>query len=299
MTANYLKNLFPTSANSDKSPEEAWTGHRPDISHLRTFRCLVYVHIPSETRAKLDQVSFQGIFVGYHSSHQYQIYNPKRRRVEWHTSIKFLEHIPGGRLLDKHTKTHGSTRIISPRFDSDEDDTEDSTAPNHLDIEQVGGSNDVQHQDYPETVEAETENSNSTTGSTTHTQIDSSIPTQSLPTTSVPVRRSTRERKPYDQYGFDKGRQAWKVQMDADLDKHGRKENFQAPKIYESLTYKEAIRCKDQRLWKIAILDELRALIFNNTWNLTKLLQGRRLIFSKWVFKVKYTSSGLVDRYKA
>ena len=59
--------------------------------------------------------------------------------------------------------------------------------------------------------------------------------------------------------------------MDADLDKHGRKENFQAPKIYQPLTYKEAIQCKDQRLWKIAILDELRALISNNTWNLTKL----------------------------
>ena len=69
MTANYLKNLLPTSANSDKSPEEAWTGHRPDISHLRTFGCLVYVYIPSKTRAKLDQVSFQGIFVGYHFSH--------------------------------------------------------------------------------------------------------------------------------------------------------------------------------------------------------------------------------------
>lgn len=98
VTANYLRNLLPTNAN-DILPEEAWTSQKPSIHHLRTFGCLVYIYIPSENRAKLDRVSSQGIFVGYHSTHQYRVYNPKTRKVEWHTSVKFLEHVPGGKLF--------------------------------------------------------------------------------------------------------------------------------------------------------------------------------------------------------
>ena len=97
MTANYLRNLLPT-AKVDQSPEEKWAEQKPDICHLRTFGCLVHVHIPKENRSKLDEVSWQGIFVGYHSSNQYRIYNPKMSKVEWHTSIKFLENTPGHQM---------------------------------------------------------------------------------------------------------------------------------------------------------------------------------------------------------
>ena len=117
VTANYLRNFLLTGVNGDKLPEEAWTGHKPDIWHLCTFGCLVYVYIPCETWVKLNQVSFQNIFVGYHSSRQYQIFNPERQQVEWHTSVRFLEHIPGGKLLDKHTKNQSSTNIVPPRLE--------------------------------------------------------------------------------------------------------------------------------------------------------------------------------------
>lgn len=49
---------------------------------------------------KLDQVSQQGIFVGYHSSKQYRVYDPKKKAVGWHTSIQFFEDWPEGPLLD-------------------------------------------------------------------------------------------------------------------------------------------------------------------------------------------------------
>lgn len=303
VTANYLRNLLPTSAN-DKSPEEAWTGHKPNIRHLRTFGCLVYVYIPSENRAKLDRVSFQGIFVGYHSSHQYRVYKPKRRRVEWHTSVKFLEHIPGGRLLRKQSNIYNSTDNTSSGPDDDNNNSDDDDPSTQPDVEQVGGSDSkstsVQHLKDSETVGAEIENSNSGFRNSAYTPTEASSSTLSTaPSSPTPVRRSTRERKPYDQYGFDKGQMAWKAKMDLALHQHGCQDTFQAPKIHEPLSYKEAIRSKDQRLWKIAILEELQALISNNTWILKRLPEGRRLVSSKWVFRVKYTSSGLVDRYKA
>ena len=99
-TANYLRNLLP-AGRDDLSPIELWHGHKPNISHIRTFGCVVHVHIPSENRAKLDRVSFQGIFVGYHSSQQMRIYNPKTKRVQWHTSVKFSRKCAGGEIVAK------------------------------------------------------------------------------------------------------------------------------------------------------------------------------------------------------
>lgn len=47
MTANYIRNLLPTG-NDDKSLQKQWSGQKPNASHLRTFGCLAYVHIPKE-----------------------------------------------------------------------------------------------------------------------------------------------------------------------------------------------------------------------------------------------------------
>ena len=42
-----------------------YTGKKPEVSHLKIFGCLVYVHIPKEKRTKLDPSGKKGIFVGY------------------------------------------------------------------------------------------------------------------------------------------------------------------------------------------------------------------------------------------
>jgi hypothetical protein len=45
--------------------------------------------------------------------------------------------------------------------------------------------------------------------------------------------------------------------------------------------------------------DEIAALHRNGTWSLVPFRPGLNVIDSKWVFKVKYTADGSVDRYKA
>lgn len=88
--------------------------------------------------------------------------------------------------------------------------------------------------------------------------------------------------------------------MEKALDQNGRKETFQAPKIFEPGSYNEALNCQDWRKWIIAIDHELVAIIANGTWiYCQRPTKGNNIITSKWVFKVKYTSSNLVDRYKA
>lgn len=56
---------------------------------------------------------------------------------------------------------------------------------------------------------------------------------------------------------------------------------------------------KLSRMWIDAIKSEILALEENNTWSIVALPPGKVPIGYKWIFEVKYTSSGEVERYKA
>ncbi|GKC18756.1 ribonuclease H-like domain-containing protein, partial [Tanacetum coccineum] len=45
--------------------------------------------------------------------------------------------------------------------------------------------------------------------------------------------------------------------------------------------------------------DEMDALLRNDTWEIIDLPKDRKAIGSKWIFKIKYKSSGEINRYKA
>ena len=64
-TAVYIRNRSPTTALKNKTPFECWFNHKPDVSNLRVFGSLCYIHIPDQKRQKLDAKSYKGIFVGY------------------------------------------------------------------------------------------------------------------------------------------------------------------------------------------------------------------------------------------
>ncbi len=63
--AVYIKNQCPTKALESRTPQEAWTSRKPDVSHLRVFGCKAFVHIPYEKRRKLESESKPCVFLGY------------------------------------------------------------------------------------------------------------------------------------------------------------------------------------------------------------------------------------------
>ena len=63
-TASYVRNRSPVTG-LDKTPWEAFTGRRPDVSHLRVWGCKAFVHVPKQHRQKLDPVSEVGTLIGY------------------------------------------------------------------------------------------------------------------------------------------------------------------------------------------------------------------------------------------
>ena len=68
--------------------------------------------------------------------------------------------------------------------------------------------------------------------------------------------------------------------------------------IDEPRTLEEALASEHGEQWKAAADSEFKSLMDNETWDLVDLPDGREAISCRWVFKVKHTSDGKVERFK-
>ena len=74
-TAVYVQNRCPHNIVKNMTPEEAFTGVKPEVGPLRIFGFPVYIHVPKEKRTKLEPSGKKGTFLGYNqSSKAYRIY---------------------------------------------------------------------------------------------------------------------------------------------------------------------------------------------------------------------------------
>lgn len=64
-------------------------------------------------------------------------------------------------------------------------------------------------------------------------------------------------------------------------------------------TYKEAIKGQHAKQWRAAMAEEMLALHANGTFQEVVPPRGANLVSCKWVFTVKTTTDGALDRYKA
>ncbi len=91
-TAIYIMNRTPTTAVHGMTPEEKFTGKKPDVSHLRVFGCIAYVHVPDEKRSKLDPKAEKCIFIGYSSKQKgYRCFSPSTRKLQVSKDVVFDE----------------------------------------------------------------------------------------------------------------------------------------------------------------------------------------------------------------
>ena len=64
-TIVYIMNKTPIAAIHDVTPKEKYACKKPDLSHLKVFGCIVYVHVSDELHTKLDPKVEKCIFIGY------------------------------------------------------------------------------------------------------------------------------------------------------------------------------------------------------------------------------------------
>ena len=90
--AVYLLNRCPTKSLQGVIPEEAWSGHKPSVTHLRVFGCVAYAKILDARRTKLDDKSEKCIFVGYGDRRMgYKLYNPITKNMIMSRDVIFEE----------------------------------------------------------------------------------------------------------------------------------------------------------------------------------------------------------------
>ncbi len=62
------------------------------VIHLKTFGCLVYVHVPKEYRNKLENKTCKCLFIGYNDRRKvYRLFESKKKTIMLSKDVMFDE----------------------------------------------------------------------------------------------------------------------------------------------------------------------------------------------------------------
>ena len=59
----------------------------------------------------------------------------------------------------------------------------------------------------------------------------------------------------------------------------------------EPSTYEEAT---EQQVWKDAMVEEYQSIMKNDVWELVSRLEGKSVVTSKWIYKIKHATDGSI-----
>lgn len=259
--AAYLKNISPTRVLNNKIPAEVFYGKTPSYSHLWTFGCLAYVHVPKEKRKKWDTVSKPCIFVGYTKTNtQYRFMDPVTRRLVISGSAKFLE--------NESCKIHQNIlRIIKI-----EEDIEDN---GNISIDSSLDSPPTQEDISNETAQLD----------------DDDEPVEQEPTVQPAIRRSTRHSTPPKRLTYE--------HADTDEDDDDFASMYMSTVNDAPETYEDAVNSNESSKWTASMQREYDALVKNETWSLMPLPHGKKTIPCRWVYKIKKATRAEPEVYKS
>jgi hypothetical protein len=103
----YNKNQCPTKALDSKTPQEAWSGRKLGVSHLKVFGCKAFAHVPDENRTKLESKTRPCVFLGYYEGTKaYCLMCVETKKIIKSRDVAFIEGSKeiGGVLYPKKVK---------------------------------------------------------------------------------------------------------------------------------------------------------------------------------------------------
>ena len=93
-TAAYLINRSPSTPLDFKLPEEVWSDKQVNLSHLKVFGCVSYVHVNAADRSKLDAKSTKCYFIGYGGAEiGYRFWDDQNRKIIRSKDVIFNEQV--------------------------------------------------------------------------------------------------------------------------------------------------------------------------------------------------------------
>ncbi|KAL3690411.1 hypothetical protein R1sor_016720 [Riccia sorocarpa] len=92
LTACYLLNRSPTRANKGRTPYQLFMKEAPDLSNLRVFGCVAFVHVPEAERNKLSTRTRRCYMLGYDlQTKGYRCYDPQLQKIRLSRDVVFDE----------------------------------------------------------------------------------------------------------------------------------------------------------------------------------------------------------------
>jgi hypothetical protein len=122
-TVVYIKNRCQTKALNSKTPQEAWSGRKPNVFHLRVFGCKAFAHVPDEKRTKLKSKSMPCVFLGYYEGTKtYCLMCLETKRIIKSRDVMFIERSKeiGGVLHPKKVENVVVDEIMNKEVEGEE-----------------------------------------------------------------------------------------------------------------------------------------------------------------------------------
>ena len=284
-TAVYLHNRSPTAALKDETPFQRLFGRRPDISNLRVFGCVCYVHVPDSQRRKLDAKAHKAIFIGYPPCVKgYKLYDLEKRKFVVSRDVQFFEE--NFDHFDEKDKSDDADQA-DLRFIFPDMNQENESAPVPL----LPEAPQVQENVKPpvqENVEL------------TPVQSIKSPSPQNVETVGERVNEEEPVRRTYEDAFMEEVRNLGPVRQRR---MPSRFQDYDCllvdSEIDEPSTVHEALNSDQCDRWKDAMKSEYSSLIKNDTWQLVPPPEGKNIFGSRWLLKVKHNGDGSIDRFKA
>lgn len=335
-TACYLRNRTPIGPDG-KTPEEAYSGKRPSIEHLRAWGCVAYAHLAPINRGRNDKmhpVAIRTCLIGYMpTSRQYRLYDPVKKAILVSTAPRFIEDkrldvrwddlVPNfeaapfepteaefdvpALMNDGSREIRGEEKTpVAPNDDDNNSDQQLQREVAQIPLNESTGEHTLEQplpmkrqykkaprekkwttflkepfKDFqPEVIEGRTRRSG--------TRLSERLQQNEAPSQVVDSNQhedNADERRELPDGDDMSSERAYLANVDT---------------IHLPISYQEAIHDPMHGPeWESAIRAELVMLQSLGTWEYAELPADKRAVGHKWVFTVKYTTTGQIDRFKA
>jgi transposase InsO family protein len=301
--AAYLRNHAPTRALEGKTPEEAWTGRRPNISHLREFGSKVWIREEGSI-GKLEPRANRFIFVGFEDGPKaVRYYDQAKRRIKVSRNYVFDGELPEDGVPDRDVQIEGehkgndnqSITSITQKYDDQTEETHNSgqntpvsfiPAPSRrpympITLRQTIPRSVKTLTDYRRLGNPDVRNTSERIRALEEAAVEAEL-NRPEENESVAGEGETNEDNPHESH-FS---YAWMISDE--------EQKYDVPK-----SLRDAQESPEWPEWQAAMDEEYRQHLEMGTWELVEPVAGRRPIGCRWVFAKKFDESGKLTKYKA
>jgi hypothetical protein len=275
--AAFLHNVSPTRSLEDMTPEEAWSGNKPNVSGVCVFGCRVFVHIPDAQRGKLAAKSLVSTFLGFARNRKaYRLVHRPMQRFLESCDVVFDEgEAPTQVILEHNVAQNVAQNLPSSNNLTPAATTAAASASIPIPIPSIVITPPTETTNLLLAPQSDAEHAE-------HTPIPNARPKR---ITCAPIRDND-ERYAVSSYGLRKR-----------PDKHAHV--AKADETSDPRSYAEAMAHPDAAEWEIVCDAEKRAFEHMEVYKVVPRPKGRKVVGSRWVFCIKRGPDSAILKYKA